>query len=131
MRDIKSVLSDKSHGLKRISGDGNYGNFTLDLGPKSIACIVSAGGNEPEEKGWEHVSAHCRYLVKRGKKAKWKTRMPRWEEMCRIKALFFLPEECVVQFHPPESDYVNIHDHVLHLWRSRNQAFPMPPKWMI
>ena len=52
---------------------------------------------------------------------------PTWEEMCYVKLLFFGDDECVVQFHPPKSQYVNLHPNVLHLWKLANGSFPMPP----
>jgi hypothetical protein len=65
---------------------------------------------------WEHVSvSHV-------------SRCPTWEEMCWFKDQFFLPEEAVVQFHPPKSVYVNNCDTCLHLYRIVGQDFPMPPR---
>lgn len=52
---------------------------------------------------------------------------PTWEEMCVIKEMFFEPEERVVQYHPPESEYVNSHPYCLHLWRYTVAEFPHPP----
>ena len=46
-------------------------------------------------------------------------RCPTWQEMCGVKRRFFEPEDCVVQYHPPESTYVNDHPYCLHLWRRR------------
>ena len=68
---------------------------------------------------WEHVS-----VSSAGDPA----RIPTWEDMCFVKSLFWHPEECVVQFHPPEAEYINHHPGVLHLWRWTGGAFPMPPK---
>jgi hypothetical protein len=51
--------------------------------------------------------------------------------MSNVKNLFWGSDECVVQFHPAEKDYVNIHPHVLHLWACPNIKFPMPPKEMV
>lgn len=64
---------------------------------------------------WEHVSVSL------------PDRCPAWEEMCWIKDLFFEPEECVIQFHPPASQYVNNHRYCLHLWRVLGADFPLPP----
>jgi hypothetical protein len=72
--------------------------------------------------GWEHVSVS---LSRVGK-----ARVPNWEEMCWVKNLFWDPEDCVVQFHPPKSEHVNNY-RVLHLWRSLKAEFPRPPGWMI
>lgn len=66
--------------------------------------------------GWEHVSVSL------------PTRCPSWEEMCIIKGLFWDKEDTVVQFHPPESQYVNNHPFCLHLWRNTRQNVQLPPK---
>lgn len=71
-----------------------------------------------EETGWEHVSVS---LLDNPKKC------PSWDEMCIVKRLFWGPDACVVQFHPPEANYVNIHPGVLHLWRPVREALPQPP----
>jgi hypothetical protein len=47
--------------------------------------------------------------------------------MCWVKDAFFNEDECVVQYHPPKSDYINNHPYSLHLWRNVAIAFPMPP----
>ena len=33
------------------------------------------------------------------------------------KALFWDEDDCVIQYHPPRSEYVNNHQNCLHLWR--------------
>jgi hypothetical protein len=45
--------------------------------------------------------------------------------MCFVKDLFWSEHECVVQFHPPRSVYVNNHPFCLHLWHKPN--LPTPP----
>lgn len=47
--------------------------------------------------------------------------------MCKVKDLFWGEEDCVVQFHPPKSVYVNNHEFVLHLWRKIGSQFETPP----
>lgn len=64
---------------------------------------------------WEHLSVSLA------------DRCPTWEEMCFLKDLFWEPEETVVQYHPPKSEYVNIAKNCLHLWRYRGDM-PRPPK---
>jgi hypothetical protein len=49
-------------------------------------------------EGWEHVAASHDF------------RAPNWSDVCFVKALFWDPEDCVVPYHPFESN-------VLHLWR--------------
>lgn len=48
--------------------------------------------------------------------------------MCAVKDLFFEPEDCVIQYHPPKSEYVNHHPGCLHLWMPLNEKIPLPPK---
>ncbi len=63
---------------------------------------------------WDHASVSLPH------------RTPTWEEMSFIKNLVFGPEKLAVQYHPPGHDYVNIHEHCLHLWRPQKQDVPMP-----
>jgi hypothetical protein len=93
-----------------------YGVFELQ-GPcgEKLTIVVADG----VETGWEHVSVST------------KRRIPNWIEMCWVKDLFWSPEECVVQFHPPASRYVNNYSKVLHMWRCTKQEFPMPPDVLV
>lgn len=79
--------------------------------------IVASGAHKISE-GWEHVSISH------------KERCPNWEEMCFVKDLFWDPEECVIQFHPPKSEYVNYHPYCLHLWKPPFEV-PLPPSILI
>ena len=72
--------------------------------------VASWGG------GWEHVSVSLA------------RRCPTWEEMCMVKDIFWGEEECVVQFHPPRSEYVNRHPYCLHLWKKIGEEYETPPK---
>lgn len=77
-------------------------------------------GDSGNGGGWEHVSVSpCNRK---------RATPPTWAEMCEIKHMFFEDEEAVVQFHPPRSEYVNIHPYCLHLWRPTSQEMPRPPK---
>lgn len=92
-----------------LYSDSSYGNNgVFDLG-RGLRCIASDGG------GWEHLSVS------------YPDRTPSWDDMCLAKRLFWDEEDCVVQFHPPKSAYVNHHPHCLHLWRQVGQEFNQPP----
>jgi hypothetical protein len=58
-------------------------------------------------------------------------RCPTWEEMCQINDMFWDKTDCVVQFHPPESEYVNNHPYCLHLWKPIGIALPMPDSILV
>lgn len=101
-----------------IGSDDSYGNngaFLINMKGCRYKILVIASNGE----GWEHVSVSLSY------------RTPNWEEMCYIKSLFWDEEDCVVQYHPPKSEYVNFHPFVLHMWRPTNQEIPRPPSIMV
>lgn len=87
----------------------------------NLQIIASEGF---EEVPWEHVSVCCR----RGQD---KFRLPNYNEMCAVKQLFWLPEETVMQLHVPESEHINVHDFVLHLWRPLAVEIPRPPVFCV
>ena len=93
---------------------GNNGVFLVKLKHGQDVRTIAGEG-----MGWEHVS------VSRT------DRCPTWEEMCFVKNLFWNDEDCVVQLHPPKSEYVNCHPYTLHLWRPIGQTIPMPPSIMV
>ena len=94
--------------------DGNNGAFDITLRHGQRVSVVASDG-----LGWEHVSVSRR------------DRCPTWDEMCQIKALFWGEEDCVVQYHPPRSEYVNNHPHCLHLWRPIGIALPAPDSILV
>lgn len=105
-----------------MGSDDSYGFngcFRLSMPGEARAIYLIASDGE----GWQHVSVS---FGKRNHKT------PSWEVMCWVKDLFWEPEDCVVQFHPPQSEYVNVHPGCLHLWRcidGRDQ--PTPPSIMV
>ena len=96
---------------------GPYGMFHV-IGPCASKLFIMASGGEPNIP-WEHVS------VSR------KQHTPNWLEMCWVKDQFWNDEECVMQLHPPKSQYVNNHDHCLHLWRPINYTIQTPPAYLV
>lgn len=97
-----------------------FGWFVWLKGKTQIRAMAVDG----TETGWEHVSVSVAYRVGNT----WTPRTPKWEEMCWIKSQFWNREECVIEYHPPEKDYVNTHNHCLHLWRPVHGEIPTPPK---
>jgi hypothetical protein len=93
---------------------GNNGAFVLKLATAQVVYAIAS-----DQFGWEHVSVSRR------------DRCPTWFEMCQVKDLFWDGDDCVVQYHPPESEYVNNHPYCLHLWRKIDEPFPLPPRIMV
>jgi hypothetical protein len=66
-------------------------------------------------------------------------KLPSWEDMCRLKDMFFRPDEMVVQIHPAEKNYLhgvgtlgNRLENVLHLRRPMDGNFEIlnrPEEW--
>ncbi len=92
---------------------GNNGLFEIPYQSFKLRVIASDG------EGWEHVSVSL------------PNRVPNWYEMCFIKDLFWNEEECVVQFHPPKSEYINNHPNCLHLWKPVGKEFDAPPSILV
>lgn len=121
MREKPNELLEKSRVTwGRLASDSSYGNngaFIIDgndspYGTK-LNIVASDGG------GWEHVS------VDAGK------RCPTWDEMCFVKDLFWRRDETVIQYHPAEDDYVNMHATTLHLWKPVGKDIPLPPPILV
>ena len=113
-------------GLHRLINDCIY-NYHYD-------CDYRFSGGEPAKAlhidkyrmkrlvksnggGWEHVSISP---FKR-------SYTPTWDEMCKLKDMFFCSDETVVQYHPAKNEYVNNLPNCLHLWRPINEKMPAPP----
>ena len=92
----------------------NNGAFKFKKDGIQFRVVASDG------MGWEHVSDSLD-----------RKRTPDWEEMCYVKSLFWGEEDCVVQYHPPKSEYVSYHEYCLHMWKPTEQQLPMPPSIMV
>lgn len=123
------------------SADGNNGAFRVQSPePGWWLYLICSDGNDPdvpEADGWEHVSVHAfrqRYsevVGLLGRTDAGATRTPTWKEMAYVKRLCWDAEDVVIQYHPRESEYVNCHENVLHMWRSRTQVIPTPPPMLV
>ena len=113
---MKSLQEIKNSGkvlVGSIAADGGRGEIHLNKWTGSV--IWSYGG------GWEHVSVspYKKHIT------------PSWDDMCKIKDIFFKEDECVVQYHPAKTEYVNLQQNCLHLWRPITQELPVPPSIMV
>lgn len=107
------------------AGTGTCGAFILPSPEPGWALqLIVSDAIEPEACGWEHVSVCA--LNDRGR-----VRTPTWKEMAFVKMMHWDAEDVVVQFHPRQSEYVNCHPHVLHLWRAVGHAMPTPPPELV
>lgn len=108
MRDLKEI-TDNPAVIVRIRGiDGGAG--WVKFSNKNVANVIWSFGG-----GWDHVSISFR------------NRVPTWDEMCRVKEIFFRDDEVCVEYHPAKKDYVNIHPYCLHIWKPQEAEIPTPP----
>ena len=111
MKSLKEIMESKGLAIEDKGLDGLCGFFYVNgIHKKPMAFVASWGG------GWEHVSVS------------FSGRTPTWEEMCKVKDTFWNDNECVIQYHPAKSEYVNNHPYCLHLWKKIGSEFETPPK---
>lgn len=93
----------------------NMGVFMVSLHRDAppLRILASSG------MGWDHVSVSLA------------NRCPTWNEMERVKRLFFRDDETAMQLHVPPSDHKNCHPCCLHLWRPHDAEIPRPPSIMV
>jgi hypothetical protein len=120
MKSIAPEALERLRATHPTMGDSPFGAmfgwFVLPVVDGKLRIMSSGTGHIND---WEHVSvSHPR-------------RVPTWDEMCRVKALFWHDSETVVQFHPKRSEYVNTCEFCLHLWKRTGQEYVLPPKSLV
>lgn len=122
MKDLRTLNSYRSIDKQRRLGTDTlrrsmYGIFDIPLSSEESAIAIADNGVSDSE--WEHVSVSTSH------------RCLTWEEMCKIKDMFFLEDEAVMQIHPAKKNYVNFHNYTLHLWRPKTKEIPLPPPKLV
>lgn len=115
MRELKDIRANDRFTEAEVGAgfvfDGLLLSGYLTLAGVKLTLSVVCGVEKNGTREWEHVSvSYC------GKPNK----TPSWAVMCKVKEIFWLPEEEVHQIHPKESEYlhgVGGLNNVLHLWR--------------
>lgn len=121
MFHVPELARDTTHPvLGSDSSFGNNGVFNIESPEPGWRLFLIAS----DGMGWEHVSVHAN-------RDDGRKRTPTWKEMSYVKRLCWDAEDVVVQFHPRESEYVNCHPNVLHLWRPTEQTIPTPDPLMV
>lgn len=114
---MKTIEEIRKSTYLEIGGFSNCAGFGwIVRGGKRWASV-----NWADDYGWEHVS-----IAPLNHKE-----VPVWKDMCKLKDIFFYPEECCVQFHPPQSEYVNNLDNCLHIWRKSDGTIKAPPSFLV
>ena len=56
---------------------------------------------------------------------------PTWEQMCKMKDIFWKEDEVCMQLHPAKENYIDNMPYCLHIWRPINKEIPTPPNLMV
>lgn len=113
MRDIEIIKDNPRIHIVESDPEGFRGFIGMPAWEGTIVCSWGAG--------WEHVSI-----------APAKSRItPSWDDMCRLKEMFFEDDEAVIQIHPPKAEYVNNKPNCLHLWRCKYREMILPPSCLV
>ncbi len=102
-RFCKSMVMVDPMDRKRFIGKGY-----LKVGPGKWDIATVIFGSYEDGEYPEHVSMS------------FPDRDPTWSEMCVLKDVFWEDEEECYQIHPKKSEYVNIHEHCLHIWSRKH-----------
>lgn len=102
--------------LKTNKGD-RFGLFFIPTKNGFYLKTICSPFDGTEE--WEHVSVSL------------PNRCPTWDEMCKVKDLFWGEDLTVVQYHPEKSQYINNHPHCLHLFRNTKTPIELPPSILV
>jgi hypothetical protein len=92
----------------------NHGLFRIPNGSIRNTIIVTAS----DEFEWERVTVSKKY------------ESPTWDEMCKIKDLFWDVNDYVLQYHPPRRICSNYTSYSLDLWRPIGGDIPLPPEFV-
>jgi len=113
MKTLREIRENKRITVEQVGIDGGCGTIRMINWKGSV---VWSNGH-----GWDHVSVSP-YT---------ESITPSWDDMCKIKDMFFYDEEEAFQFHPKKSEYVNMMPNCLHLWRLQGVGSPRPPIQMV
>lgn len=113
MKSLDEIKESKRVLIGTISSDGGRGIIAL---PTWQGTVVWSNG-----AGWEHVSVSPEK----------KRIIPSWDDMCKVKEIFFHDDEAVIQIHPPKAEHVNNMPNCLHLWRCTYKDMILPPSILV
>lgn len=114
MKTIDEIKQTRNLFIEAEAANDGMGGYYYDsVSNKRLNFIFSY------QMGWEHLSVSM------------PNKTPSWEQMCKMKDIFWNKNEACVQYHPKEEDYVNMHSHCLHIWKPVNDTLPTPPHILV
>lgn len=114
MKNLEEIRKTKNLFIEaETANDGMGGKYYDSSSNKFLNFIFSY------QMGWEHLSVSM------------PNKMPSWDQMCKMKDIFWNKDEACVQYHPKEEDYVNNHPYCLHIWKPTEVELPTPPHILV
>lgn len=114
MKPISEIKKTPNLVIRAEAPNEGIGGYYYDrISDKRLNFIFSC------QLGWEHLSVSM------------PNKTPNWDQMCRMKDIFWGEDEACVQYHPKKEDYVNNHEHCLHIWKPVDYELPTPPSLMV
>lgn len=110
MRDPHEIKGNRKIMVRQSAEDGFSGWVNVGKGFGNAPFFICSYGG-----GWDHVSVS------------FSNRCPTWDEMCKVKDIFFDEDECCIEYHPAKKNYVNVHPYCLHIWKPQKETIPTPP----
>lgn len=124
MRDIEEIKKTSGLVIKKEGQDGLAGTvFPIEYRKGKIKVnqnldealhFIFSWGLE-----WEHLSVST------------PVKTPTWEQMCKMKEIFWRDDEVCMELHPKKEDYVNNHSYCLHIWKPIGIEIPTPPSILV
>ena len=124
MKDIEDIKKTVGMKIKKEGQDGfggtvfntyyKNGKLKIDKAPDKVLHFIFSWGC-----GFEHLSVST------------PVRCPTWDEMCKMKDIFWRDDEVCMQLHPKKEDYVNNMQYCLHIWKPIDKEIPTPPNVMV
>ena len=124
MRNIEEIKQTSGIVIKKEGKDGfggtvfpiEYKNGKVKIDnriDKALHFIFSWGC------GFEHLSVST------------PVKTPTWEQMQKMKEIFWNNDEVCMQLHPKKEDYVDNMPYCLHIWKPIDKEIPTPPSIMV
>lgn len=124
MRDINEIKKTKGLIIKKEKSNG-FGGSLFPIEYKNGKAKI----NQNPEKvlhfifswacGFEHLSVST------------SVKTPTWEQMCKMKDIFWKEDEVCMQLHPAKDNYIDNMSYCLHIWKPIKKEIPTPPNLMV